>query len=219
MDTKKLIGTIVGVVAFAALIAGATFAWLTANATVTNSVFTGVSKNFIISYNGSASVSGFNQIVSGSATTAAITSAASAGVADDAWAAVTASKAVTDPPLSSFKVKLAITGNTFSSNAIIWALCKGNCPTGVALATVSSGNVTCGSGVTNCGAVPGGSLTEIEMYNDTTTFRSEASSGSGTTSATYNVYFWIDSKTLTNTDAQNGASFAGYIHAEATQTG
>lgn len=36
MDKKKLIGTIIGVTMFAALIAGATFAWLTFSATITN---------------------------------------------------------------------------------------------------------------------------------------------------------------------------------------
>ncbi len=215
MDTKKLIGMIVGVIAFAALIAGATFAWLTATANVTNSVFTGTSKNFIISYNGSASVSGFKQITSGSATTAAITSAASAGVAGDAWAAVTASKTANDAPASSFKVKLAITTNTFTTNAITWAICQGNCPTGVALATVTGGSAACGTGVTRCGTIPAGSNTEVVMYDDTTTFNTD----SAVNDTTYNVYFWIDNDTLSNTDADAGASFAGYIHAEATQAG
>ena len=46
MDRKKLIGTIIGVIFFVALIAGATFAWLTFNANVTNgnyNVSTGIS--------------------------------------------------------------------------------------------------------------------------------------------------------------------------------
>ena len=215
MNTKKLIGTIVGVAAFAALIAGATFAWLSTTANVTNAVFNGTSKNFIISYNGSASVSGFKQIPSGSATTAAITTATSAGVANDAWAAVTASKEATVAPAGSFKVKLAINTNTFTTNAVTWALCKGNCPTGVALATVSSGTATCGSGVTNCGTIPAGSKTEVIMYNDTTTFNTD----SAVSTTTYNVYFWIDNDTLSNNDADAGASFGGYIHADATQAG
>ena len=215
MDTKKLIGTIVGVAVFAALIAGATFAWLSATANVTNSVFTGTSKNFIISYQGSASVSDFRQIASGSATTAAITSAASAGVAGDAWAAVTASKTANDAPASSFKVKLAIDTNTFTTNAITWALCQGNCPTGIALATVSGGSAACGTGVTRCGTIPAGSKTEVVLYDDTTTFNTD----SAVSNTTYNVYFWLDNDTLSNTDAEAGASFAGYIHADATQAG
>ena len=221
MNVKKLIGAIIGVTAFAALIAGATFAWLFSNATVNNSIFTGTSKNFIITYTGStgasATVSGFKQIVSGSATTAAITSSTSAGDANDGWAAVTASKTVNDAPAGSFKIKLAIETNTFTTNAITWAICKGNCPTGIALATVTEGNATCGSGVTNCGTIEAGSQTEVPLYDDTTTFNTDSAA-----SATYNVYFWLDSGTLNNDDLDiddhgHPASFAGYIHAEATQ--
>lgn len=213
MNTKKLIGAIIGVTAFAALIAGATFAWLSATTVINNSTFTGTSKNFIITYNGSASVSGFKEIKSGSATTAAITSAANAGIADDAWAAVTASKTNNDAPASSFKVKLAITENTLETNAIVWALCKGNCPTNTPLATVSNGTATCGSGVTRCGTITAKSKTEVLLFDDTTTFNTD----SNVPTTTYNVYFWIDSGTLSNDDI--GASFAGYIHAEATQAG
>ena len=213
MNTKKLIGTIVGVTAFAILIAGATFAMLSATAVVNNSVYNGTSKNFIINYNGSAAVSGFKQISSGSATVAAITSSTSAGVANDAWAAVTASKTANDAPASSFKIKLAITENTLTTNSIVWALCKGNCPTGTALATVSGGSAACGSGVTKCGTITAGSKTEVELYNDTTTFNTD----SAVSATTYNIYFWLDNDTITNDDL--GTSFAGYIHASATQAG
>ena len=213
MNTRKLIGAIIGVTAFAALVAGATFAWLSATTVINNTVFNGTSKNFIISYSGSSAVSGFKQIQSGSATTAAITSAASAGIANDGWAAVTASKTANDAPASSFRVKLAISTNTFASNAITWAICKGSCPTGRALATVSNGSAACGSGVTNCGTIPAGSKTEVILYNDTTTFNTDANA-----SATYNVYFWLDSSTVSDADAAASASFSGYIHADATQS-
>jgi len=196
LNTKKLIGAIIGVTAFAALVAGATFAWLSATTVINNSIF-----------------NGFKEIKSGSATTAAITTATSAGVAGDAWAAVTASKTANDAPASSFKVKLAITDNTLETNAIVWALCKGNCPTNTALATVSNGVATCGNSVTNCGTIIGGSQTEVLLYDDTTTFNTD----SDVSTTTYNVYFWIDSDTLSNDDM--GASFGGYIHAEATQAG
>lgn len=213
MNTKKIIGTIIGVAAFAALIAGATFAWLSATTVINNSVFTGTSKNFIITYNGSANISGFKEIKSGSATTAAITSATSASVANDAWAAVTASKTVNDAPANSFKVKLAITQNTMATNAIVWAICKGNCPANTALATITGGSAVCGTGVTNCGTIAAGSQTEVVLYNDTSTFNVDTA----VNATTYNVYFWIDSDTLSNDDM--GASFGGYIHAAATQAG
>ena len=211
MNKKKLIGAIIGVIAFAAVIAGATFAWISANTVIQNAIFSDTSKNFIISYQGSADVSGFRQIESGYATTASITSATSAGIAGDAWAAVTASKTANDAPANSFKVKLAISNNTFTTNAITWAICKGNCPTSVALATVTNGSATCGSGVTNCGTIAAGSETEVVLFDDTTTFNTDAA----VSSTTYNVYFWVDNETIANTDI--GKTFSGYIHAAATQ--
>ena len=50
MDTKKLIGTIIGVTLFAVLIAGATFAWLTFGTTVGENTYQGTSMNFIVDY-------------------------------------------------------------------------------------------------------------------------------------------------------------------------
>lgn len=50
MNKQKLIGTIIGVIFFVALIAGATFAWLTFNATVTNGTYNGSTRNFVINY-------------------------------------------------------------------------------------------------------------------------------------------------------------------------
>ena len=50
MDKKKLIGTIVGVALFAALIAGATYAWLTFAIGVTNNTVSSGSMNFSVKY-------------------------------------------------------------------------------------------------------------------------------------------------------------------------
>lgn len=50
MDKKKLIGTIIGVTLFAALIAGATFAFLQFTATVTDATYTGGTMNFLVDY-------------------------------------------------------------------------------------------------------------------------------------------------------------------------
>jgi len=213
LNTKKLIGAIIGVIAFVILIAGATFAWLSVTATVNNAQYTGTSKNFVINYQGSANISGFKEIKSGSATTAAITSSTSASVAGDAWAAVTAEKTANDAPANHFRVKLAIGNNTMQTGAIIWAICKGSCPTNTALATVTSSTVTCGTGVTNCGRVAAETSGSIELYDDQTTFNTDAQ----VSTTTYNVYFWLDSDTLSNDDI--GAQFSGYIYAEATQLG
>lgn len=57
MENKKLVGTIVGVVFFVALIAGATFAWLTFTINVTNNTISSGSMNFSVNYsNGNGSI-------------------------------------------------------------------------------------------------------------------------------------------------------------------
>lgn len=50
MDTKKLIGTIIGVTLFAVLIAGATFAWLTFGTTLGENTYTGTAMHFVVDY-------------------------------------------------------------------------------------------------------------------------------------------------------------------------
>lgn len=50
MNTKKMLGTAIGILLFAALIAGATFAWLTFGVTVGNNVFTGKTLNFVVNF-------------------------------------------------------------------------------------------------------------------------------------------------------------------------
>lgn len=51
MNTKKLIGTILGVILFAALIAGATFAWLSGDVTINNTqILDAQITNFVIDY-------------------------------------------------------------------------------------------------------------------------------------------------------------------------
>ena len=51
MDIKKLIGTIIGVILFVALIAGATFAWLTFGTTlVSTNVNSANTMNFLVDY-------------------------------------------------------------------------------------------------------------------------------------------------------------------------
>ena len=211
MDKKKLIGTIIGVLMFAALIAGATFAWLTIAANVTNGNYTATAKNFIINYSGGTQIT--ETVMLDNATTANITSQTSAGASTaDGWLAVTASKEATSAKASKFDVKLHVTSNKLTTKALTWAICKGACPTNVALATVSSGTATCGTGVTNCGTIAAGaSNTDIVLYSDTSTFNTDGA----VSTTTYNVYVWLDAGTIVTADI--GKTFTGYIHASATQ--
>ena len=210
MDKRKFIGTIIGVIMFAALIAGATFAWFTITATTTNGNYTASTKNFIINYTGGKSIS--KVMVTDNATVANITQETDVGQTDDGWLAVSASKTANSAKASSFAIKLHVNSNALTTKAVTWAICKGACPTTVALATVSSGTATCGSGVTNCGTVAAGaSNTDITLYNDTSTFNTDAA----VSAQTYNVYVWVDAATTVNADL--GKTFSGYIHASATQ--
>lgn len=62
MDKKKLIGTIIGVAAFAALIAGATYAWASNAATITNGVYNLKSMNFLVNYSKGANINSVNAV-------------------------------------------------------------------------------------------------------------------------------------------------------------
>ena len=212
MDKKKLIGTIIGVIAFAALIAGATYAWLSSTATVNNRVFNNATtKNFTFTYAGSAEVSGFIPLALTNSTPAKITNNASAAsTAGDGWAAVTASKGDNTPKAGVFRIKLNIVTNTFATDSILYTVCKGSCPAAALITAVSGTTATCNTNanVVACGVVPHGSVSTINLYDDTSTFNVD-----GTASATYNIYFWLNGATFN----ESGVSFKGYISAEASQ--
>ena len=234
MDNKKLIGTVLGVVAFIALIAGATFAWLTINANVTNASVNGTSRNFLITYTGSAQIGGnIPQIKSGQALTSAITSQSQASAANDSWVAVTAAKTANSAAAGSFKLMLHVDTNTMKTNSLLFAVCKGACPANVALATAAasggSGTTpptvtpTCGSGVTACGVINKGTAnSDVLLYNDTTTFNTDAA----VSTQTYNIYIWANADTLSDgtetwspgdSDGDMGKGLGGYIYATASQ--
>jgi len=210
LDTKKLLGTIIGVIMFALLIVGATFAWLTLAANVTNGNYAVGTKNFVINYAGGSAIS--NTVQTSNPTTMEITTETSAAATTDGWLAVTASKAATSAKASDFTIKLHITSNTLTTKALTYAVCKGACPTGVALATVEGGTVTCGTGVASCGTVAGKqSNKDVTLHVDNETFNV----ADAVPETTYNIYIWLDSGTIVAADI--GKTFSGYIHASATQ--
>lgn len=214
MDNKKLIGTILGVIAFVALIAGATFAWLSASVNVTNGTYNIKSKNFVINYAGSPTIENPIMLAQANTLKTNITSKTQASDTGDAWAAVTASKTENDAAASSFKITLNIDTNDLSSNSLVYAVCKGNCPATALISAINTSattpTATCGSGVASCGVIKGGSKTPVDLYNDTTTFNVETGAN-----ATYNIYFWLDGPTIGAGDM--GKSFSGYISASASQ--
>lgn len=217
MDRRKLIGAILGVIAFVALIAGATFAWLTGSFTASTGNYNTKTKNFVITYAGSADIGNPVMLSYSNSLISKMTSATSAATSGDAWAAVTASKTANDAPASSFKLTLNVSGNTLTTNSIVWAVCKGDCQTTALISAIntSTPSATCASGSGNkvvaCGVIPSTKKSgTVQLYNDTSTFNV-----AGDANQTYNVYFWLDGPTIADGDA--GKTFSGYISASATQ--
>lgn len=214
MNKQKLIGTIIGVIFFVALIAGATFAWLTFNATVTNGTYTGTSLNFTYTYEGGNAVNAISIL---GATPARNSIKNEAG-----YIVLTASKATNTAGASSFNIKLHKTSSSISPESVIrYAVCKGtatatDCDNTVSTAIPSKTNTTFVA-YGQLGTWDGNK--DITLYSDTSTFANE-----GAASATYYVYLWIDGTLITsgtsgNQDSIIGKSFSGYIHASSTQTG
>lgn len=115
MDKKKLIGTIIGVTMFAALIVGATYAWLSFNATITNGNVIGQTLNYWVNYAKGSDLSDIPILVTATNETAAVVT-------------VTAQK-----PTGSIAEDINIYLTTTSTNdlttsgAIKYAFCEGEC--------------------------------------------------------------------------------------------
>lgn len=209
MNTKKLIGMIIGVTMFAALIAGATFAYLTFTANVNNGNYTGITtKNFTFTYNNGTTIS---DLLSLSKTPALNSITAGKG-----YIPLTVSKTATSVPSNNFTIYLKrSTWQVGLTGAIRYAVCR---------ATAVS---ACGSSVptgTNSNWVAVGTITNAEdsdtdkgfaLYTDTTTFNVTTAA-----STSYYIYFWLDASIIndSNISQVNGKKVSGYVYAEAIQT-
>jgi len=224
-----MIGAVLGVIAFIALIAGATFAWLTGTFSVTSGSYTGSSKNLVINYTGDAAI-GNNLVVIDKADAKAPkikNGAATAATENDGWIQVKASKTANDVAIANFHIMLHLETNTMATNSLVWAACESSkCPadTAVLISAIStSGNsptATCATNV-QCGVIKHGqttsrtsysSNTDIVLFNDNSTFNKTAK----VDEVTYNVYFWVDGPTYSNSDLNK--TVQGYVYAEAVQT-
>ena len=187
MESKKLIGTIIGVIGFIALIAGATFAWLTITATVTNGTFTGGARNFVIAYTKGNDVSGLPILT--------VTDAASVAESGAKSITVTAKlNSSTNPPgnLTLKLIKSSDNGNFVSGGAIKYAT------------KVGSGNMTAPQTVSN--------NTQTLVLSGTNTTTQKISS---TTATSITVYFWLDAEHVS--DSMVGKTYSGYVQASAAQ--
>ena len=207
MDKKKFIGTIVGVIFFVVLIAGATFAWLTFNASVTNGNYAGSTLNFTYNYTTGTDVTKINTLTA--------TPARNAITAGTGYVALTASKPAGSAKASKFDLILKKTTNEIGvSNVVKYAVCKSATP-----ADCNNSTSTAIPAATNTTWVALGTIstgtTDQTLYSDTTSFAAE-----GAATANYYVYFWINGDAITTGNQNNvvGKSFAGYIYAKSEQT-
>lgn len=191
MDKKKLIGTLIGVMLFAALIAGATFAWLTFNATIVSGTYDATSENFVINYAGGTDITQILDIQA-TPTVSNVTKIIKVSAYRDS---------TNSTGTLYLKLTTSSTGTLTTGSVVRYAVCSASSDT----ATNCTGNLTEGSaGVLKAGAV--NKTGEIELYSTNTI---------PTTQTYYWIYFWIDAATFTNT--HTGQSFSGYVHASATQ--
>ena len=129
MDKKKLIGTIIGVIAFAALIAGATFAWLTQNAAITNGTYNFGTMNFSVTYSKGTDVTTAPPSLSAPTTSTAHS------------LNVKANKVSGSAP-GNLTIYLNTSSTTLTANALNYAVCIGNCSSTDLTAATYKGTVS-----------------------------------------------------------------------------
>ena len=169
MDKKKLVGTIVGVVFFVALIAGATFAWLTFTINVTNNTISSGSMNFSVSYsNGNGAITDVPILATATPNNAT----------SGSHVVITANKVSGSAP---GKLTLYLNTTTTPINdliqdgAINYAVCVGTC-TEFTGSNVKTGTIT--------------SLAKTPLLENTPLQSTETQ---------YHVYFWLDGAIIDDT--------------------
>ena len=148
MSNKKLIGTIIGVIAFAALISGATFAWLTYAVNVTGGTYNGASTNFVVNYTKGTDISDVPILTSPTVSTARSL-------------VVSANKTSTSVD-GTLSIKLTTTSSDIltTSGAIKYKACQGEC----ADLTSNVGTVTAAGTVEIFSGVLQSSATSYYVY-------------------------------------------------------
>ena len=148
MSNKKLIGTIIGVIAFVALISGATFAWLTYAVNVTGGTYNGDSTNFVVNYTKGTDISDVPILTSPTVSTARSL-------------VVSANKTSTSVD-GTLSIKLTTTSSDIltTSGAIKYKACQGEC----ADLTSNVGTVTASGTVEIFSGVLQSSATSYYVY-------------------------------------------------------
>lgn len=199
MNKKKLIGTIIGVIMFGLLMAGATYAWLSFNATVVNAKYNTHTVNYWVNYTKGTDLSDM-PILSSTATPSNTLSAT-----------ITAVK-----PTGSLVDHLNIHLTTSTDNILTkdsdddddgkylinYALCEGTCSESFTSAVAT--------GYIDQDFYDNATTKTIDIYTD---HYDTALTANAT--FTYTMYFWIDAEELENRHLN--LTYSGYIHASANQ--
>ncbi len=188
MDKKKLIGTIIGVIAFAALIAGATYAWFSFALNVTTGSYSANTQNFIVTYTKGTNITSAPPVLS-------------TPTASGASSLVVSAYRTSDVATGTLSIKLTTTSTDAltTSGVVRWAVCSSTSSSNSGCTSLASGQ----TGVKATGSVTAAST--ITLYSEAIP----------TTQTYYYVYFWLDGATYG--DAHINKTYSGYIHASATQ--
>ena len=197
MDKRKIIGTIIGVIMFAALIVGATYAWLSFNATVTNATANGTTLNYWVNYTKGNDLSDLPILSAPTKTNASLITVKAqkpkGSVAKDI----------------KLKIKATTTGLTTTSGVIKCVVCQGGCSNSdLTTYTVQSVAININASTEDDDS--------IVIYTGTLPGEWPADNNS---EVQYDIYMWIDAATLTNNHLTNGNNeFSGYVWAESVQS-
>ena len=206
MDKKKLIGTIIGVALFAALIAGATYAWLTFSLNVTNGNYVYNTTDFVINYE-----SGTPTLDGNIPTLTTPTAGAAKSMSVSAYR---------DEDTPNGILYLKVTSNQANyitrGGAINYAVCSGT-----ASASDCSSLVKGQTGVLSTGAITAKKEKEETIMYQTIDPTADGVNvedygvGIPTVKTYYWIYFWIDPARVTEEMVEE--TYEGYVSASAEQ--
>ena len=221
MNKKKLIGTIIGVVLFAALVAGATYAWLTITFNATNGNYNIATRNFNINYVNGDAIGEVPMLSTPTPNTASSLVVSASRNADSLEAEL--------------YLKLTSTDNAITrSGALNYAVCSGN-SSDSAKCTDFENVLAKGTIITTATDedvdknVDGTQVTRTLNEQKVDTDGNLVYEDDGTTPVYqgytvvntpdaptyYWIYFWLDPAKVTN--AMLEVEYSGYIHASAMQ--
>lgn len=211
MNKKKLIGTIIGVVLFAALIAGATFAWLTISLNVTNGDYIYNTTKFVINYQSETTDLGGELPTLQSPTASAAKDMVVSAYRNEFYIDELTGKKFSIPNgILYLKVTSDLDNFITRGGVINYAVCSGSETT-----SDCNGLTTGQTGVLSTGAITNVGEQIIYETKDPDKFEAGPGVGIPTTETFYWIYFWIDPAKVSEEMLEE--TYQGHVHASAEQ--